>query len=362
MGRLASIYPRLIPPRPRLTPRRKKLGLFRSWISGHPMWLSWQVTYRCNMKCTFCQYWQHPSRPQDELTLDGFREGSERLARLGAILTSLAGGEPLIRPDIVDIVETVGRYHFPFITTNGWNATPELARELFRADCWGVSVSLDYADCERHDTARGRAGAFERAMAAIEAFGNTPRQPWQRVNVMGVLFDDNLGEIEKLLKLALKFDSYFMVQPYSELKTGSEKFTPRRPVSAELLRLRRQYPNFLSNPGFLGQFDRFFATGQVPGCKAGRAFWNIDERGDVAMCVENRDKPVGNLLTVDPQELVRRLKVESHKNTCNNCWYNCRGETECLYNFGHLIKSLPTYIFNRGRPSLQPSSSKSART
>ncbi len=351
-GSLALVYPRVMATRPRLTSPRKKLGLFRSWVSGHPMWLSWQVTYRCNLRCRFCNYWQHPSRPEDELSLEGFREGSKRLAELGAILISLAGGEPLVRPDIVDIVEAVGQYHFPFITTNGWAADEKLAREIYRAGCWGVSVSLDYTEAAQHDAARGRAGVFDRAMAAIEAFGRAPKQPWQRINVLAVLMDDNLGEIEKLLQLASRLDAFFMVQPYSSLKTGEGRFAAPKDVSRHLLRLKERYPNFLSNAHFLSQFDRYLNQGEVPGCRAGRAFCNIDERGGVAICVEKRDEPVGHLLTDAPGQIVRRLHAASRNNRCNRCWYNCRGETEQLYHPIGLLKSLPTYLFNRGRPSM----------
>ena len=355
MGRLAMIYPKLRSVGLRTSPRAKKLGLFRSWASGHPAWAAWQVTYRCNFQCSFCNYWQTPSRPENELSTDGFRQASRRLADLGAVLISLAGGEPLLRDDIVDIVEAVGRYHFPFITTNGWNATPQLAAEIFRAGCWGVSVSLDYADAARHDTQRGRQGAFDRAVAAVEMFSKARRYDWQRVNVMAVLVRDNLAEIEKLLKLARRLDAYVMVQPYSTLKTEDRSFSPASGgVGQHLLDLRRRYPNFLSNPYFLSRFDEFFATGAVPGCRAGRSFCNIDERGDVAICVEKRSQPVGNLLTTPPGDLVRRLHAAARENTCNNWWYNCRGEIEALSHPWGLLKSLPTYLFNRGRPSQQP--------
>lgn len=361
MSSLALLYPRLRPPGPRLTPLAKKLGLFRSWASGHPAWIAWQVTYRCNLRCTFCNYWQQPSRPAEELTLEQFRDGSRRLADLGAVLVSLAGGEPLVRDDIVDVVEAVGRYHFPFITTNGWNVTEPLARELFRAGCWGVSVSLDYADAARHDEQRGRAGAFDRAVAALEILSKARRHAWQRVNVMCVLLDDNLGEIEALLKLARRFDAYFMIQPYSQLKTGEAAFTARSGASRHLLSLRGRYANFLSNPYFLERFDRFLAEGGVPGCLAGRAFCNIDERGGVALCVERRDRPLGNILTTPPAELVRRLHRAAAANTCTRCWYNCRGEIEALYSPMGLLRSLPTFLFNRGRPSMQPSADGNGR-
>ncbi len=93
-----------------------------------------------------------------EQTLEQFDIGSKKLAKLGTVFVSLAGGEPLLRPDVVEIARLVSRYHVTFLTTNGWDMTPELARDLYRAKLWGVSISLDYADPARHDRRRGKPG------------------------------------------------------------------------------------------------------------------------------------------------------------------------------------------------------------
>ena len=71
--------------------------------------------------------------------------------------------------------------------------------------------------------------------------------------------------------------------------------------------------------------------------------------GDVAICVENRGEPVGNLYRDDVISMFRRMRSISRSNTCRSCWYNCRGEIESLYRPYGLFKSLPTYVFDRGR-------------
>ncbi len=335
------------------SPIQKKLGLARAWASRHPVWCAWQVNYRCNYRCTFCHYWADPMGDQPELTVDDFRTGSRKLARLGAILTSLAGGEPLMRPDIVDIVDAVAEWHFPFITTNGWFSTRALADDLFAAGLWGVSVSIDYPDAQRHDQRRGTPGAFERALAAIEDFSAARQHKWQRVNWMCVLMEDNLDEIETMIRMAAERDAYFMVQPYGVRKTGATRFVAKHDggASAHLLDLRRRYPNFLSNPFFLSRFDQAL-NGGVPRCGAGRGFFSIDSTGDVAVCVEERARPVANLFEHSVTEIVRRLRRDPVPRTCRACWYNCRGEIESLYDPWGLVQSLPTLLFDRGRPPL----------
>ncbi len=336
------------------SPLAKKLHLTRAYLSRHPVWCAWQVNYRCNFRCAFCHYWLDPMGDAPELSVAQFRDGSRKLSRLGALLVSLAGGEPLVRPDIVDIVDAVAEWHFPFITTNGWFATPTLAEDLFAAGMWGVSVSIDYADAARHDRRRGMPGAFERALAAIEHFSAARKYKWQRVNWMAVLLDDNLDQIEPMIRMAAERDVYFMVQPYSTRKTGATTFRPRGRggVGSYLVALRRKHRNFLSNPYFLSRFDAAL-NGGVPGCRAGRGFFSIDSTGDIAVCVEERARPVANLYSHDADEIVRRLRNDTTARGCTACWYNCRGEIESLYDPWGVAMSLPTLLLDRGRPPLR---------
>lgn len=332
-----------------LSSAAKKWRLFRTWTSRSPVWCAWQVTYRCNFRCAFCSYWRDPMGAMPEQSVEAFRAGSRKLAKLGSLLISLAGGEPLLRNDIAEVVRAVGKYHLPFLTTNGWLATPELARELFGAGLWGVSVSLDYADAKRHDKARGMPGAFDRAVQALEYFSAARRYDWQRVNVMSVLLDDNLDEVEPLLELAARYGAYVMIQPYGVRKTGSHRFVHGADgVSNRLLALKRSHPNFLSNEVFLSRFDEAL-NGGVPDCRAGQAFFNIDSCGDIAICVEERARPVANLYRNSARGIVERLNAAARGNTCTACWYNCRGEVEMLYRPRSLLRSLPLILFDRGR-------------
>jgi len=43
------------------------------------------------------------------------------------------------------------------------------------------------------------------------------------------------------------------------------------------------------------------------------------------------------------------MRQASRVNRCRCCWYNCRGEVESLYQPYGLFRSLPTYLFDRGR-------------
>jgi MoaA/NifB/PqqE/SkfB family radical SAM enzyme len=211
---------------------------------------------------------------------------------------------------------------------------------------------VDYANAEQHDRRRGTPGAFERALAAIERFSAARRYKWQRVNWMCVLMEDNLDQVETMIRMAADRGAYFMIQPYGVRKTGATRFVHRNDgtVGAHLVKLRERYPNFLSNPYFLTRFDAAL-NGGVPGCRAGRGFFSIDSTGGIAVCVEERDRPVANMYSDSNGEIVRRLRNDKTPRQCRACWYNCRGEIESLYDPWGMVMSLPTLLFDRGRPT-----------
>jgi MoaA/NifB/PqqE/SkfB family radical SAM enzyme len=332
-----------------LSDNAKKARLVRTYLGGHPLWCAWQVTYRCNYRCRFCHYWHDPLGRAEEPTLEDYRLGARKLASFGTMLISLAGGEPLLRTDLPEIISVVAEHHMPFVTTNGFLADEATAKAMMAAGLWGVSISIDYADAARHDRARGMDGAWKLAWRAVELFSRARKYDYQRVNVMAVLLDDNIDQLEPLMRMAADRDAYFMVQPYGYLKTGSRAWEHNNgPVSPRLGDMWRRNRNFLSNPWYLGKFDDFLGGG-IPGCKAGRAFFNIDSTGDIAVCVENKHRPVANLYR-DSQHVIRdRLRTASKNNPCQCCWYNCRGEVESLYRPRSLLQSLPTFLFNHGK-------------
>jgi radical SAM protein with 4Fe4S-binding SPASM domain len=290
---------------------------------------------------------------EEELSVSEFASGARKLRELGPMFISLAGGEPLIRKDLPQIVSAVSAYHFPFITTNGWLATPEKARRLFESGLMGAVVSLDFASRKQHDLNRGKEGAFERAVDAVRHFVEAKRDKVQKVNITAVLLKENIDEIEKLIVLAGKLGAEFTLQPYADIKTNGHQdelitdHTITREVSRHLLKLKRKHPNFKSSREYLRRYDDFFREG-IDGCQAGRLFFNIDQRGDIAKCVEDMDNPVGNIRTIGIGELRNALLRKQMENRCRACWYGCRGEVECFYTWNGIKSTLARIISGDG--------------
>jgi MoaA/NifB/PqqE/SkfB family radical SAM enzyme len=88
--------------------------------------------------------------------------------RMGAVLISLSGGEPLLREDIVELVEYAHDIGLlTRINTNGLLLNRECVSKLKKAGLTQCAVSIDDADPETHDRLRGVPGTHKKALAGI---------------------------------------------------------------------------------------------------------------------------------------------------------------------------------------------------
>lgn len=128
----------------------------------------WNVTKRCNLRCVHCYASADPSPHPDELTTEeGFRL-LEDLAQFGCPVVLFSGGEPLMRPDILDLIhKAVSLGLRAVVSTNGVLIDRPLARELKKFGLSYVGISMDGLR-EVHDRFRGLKGAFDKAMEAVE--------------------------------------------------------------------------------------------------------------------------------------------------------------------------------------------------
>lgn len=303
-----------------------------------------QILYNCNFRCGICDFWKEEYRDKGRLSAAEAGIISEKLNGIGPQIISIGGGEPMLHPELVEITRALARHHFPVMITNGSLVTEALARQLWQAGMMEISVSLDYADPAKHDTQRGRAGAFAQGVAALKILHQTRTHPEQRVNMISVIVDDNLDDVEPLIGLSRELGITYLVTLYSHSR-GSK---PTREATADpgrrLLELKRRHRHFVALRGYLGKF-----SGIAPGrCYAGRNLCNIDCRGQVSFCIDRLENPVGNILTYDMREIERRL-LESHRtNGCRDCWTSCRGSIESvLYGRQWLLNAWDYYQMTR---------------
>ena len=317
----------------------RKLRLVGAYVKGLPIWCSWQVTPRCASFCVFCEH--RAEGAFEEADLPKIGRISTELATAGALMVSLSGGDPFLREDLPAIVAIVARHHFPLVTTHGWLVTPERARVLWASGLEAASVTLDHADPGRQDEQSGQPGSHARALLALRAFADTRSRASQQVNVKARLRRETLAGLDELLRLAHGFGASVSVDPGYPLPAD---LPPGPSVTSRLKELRSRHSNLRVGPYFLDRIEPALGGG-VPGCQAGRAFFNIDHRGRVSKCLEFRgpEDILGDLSHQPFRDVLPRLRRVPEANTCRACWMSSRGEVEGLYTVRGLLQALPAW-------------------
>jgi MoaA/NifB/PqqE/SkfB family radical SAM enzyme len=227
--------------------------------------------------------------------------------------------------------------------TNGWFLTPEIARALFAAGMVEISVSVDYADSQRHDAQRGMAGAFARAIEALRTLQANRTHPEQRVNLISVIMEDNLPDVGPLIQLCEKIGITYLVTLYSHNRGRKPAKSIPADASQKLLQLKRNHRSFVALCGYLERFTEAMDRGGIGPCYGGRNFCNIDSQGNVTFCIDRLGDSAGNILTDDMAAIEAKLMEQFRKNDCRDCWTSCRGCIETLMYGRQPIRNLLDY-------------------
>ncbi len=123
------------------------------------------ITARCNYRCMHCGA-TVPDQHK-ELNRDEWLRVIAELQALGVAYIAFSGGEPLLRPDMEDIIAAVDDRSTTLLFTNGRELTLQRARSLKRSGLFILAVSLDSPHAEEHNRLRRVPRAFDDALSAI---------------------------------------------------------------------------------------------------------------------------------------------------------------------------------------------------
>jgi Fe-coproporphyrin III synthase len=127
----------------------------------------WNCTRTCNLRCVHCYAQSEAKNYEGEMTTAEAKVMIDDLAAFGAPVLLFSGGEPCIRPDLIELMQYArDRGMRVVISTNGTLITPELAARFAEVGLSYVGVSVDGAR-ETHDHFRGKEGSFDDALRGI---------------------------------------------------------------------------------------------------------------------------------------------------------------------------------------------------
>ncbi len=168
------------------------------------------VTFTCNSKCVMCSCFNFcdPEKEKQRLTPAEYASLGRQLDRQGCVSVNLTGGEPLMRPDIGDIITALNpKNKIANLITNGILLTAESLERFKRIGVDSVVVSLESTSAEENDRIRGHAGHFETVMNIIR----WARALRMRLGLSLTLGDFNFDKVHELLRFARAHGAFLCI-------------------------------------------------------------------------------------------------------------------------------------------------------
>ena len=156
-----------------------------------PLYLTYFVTHKCNLKCRHCFFWKEINKNTKELSLDEINKFSETMNNI--VHLNLTGGEPFLRNDLSEIVNIFYKNNSLqniAIPTNGFLTKQilKIVKQILE-NCPNlavmISLSLDGLK-EQHDKIRGVKGSFNNAMKTYKELSKL-RNKYKNLNLEIIL-------------------------------------------------------------------------------------------------------------------------------------------------------------------------------
>ena len=281
------------------------------------------VTYRCNAKCTMCNRYKEPSRPEDEISIETIRKLPEMY------FTNITGGEPFIRDDLKDIVrELYKKSERIVISTNGFftDRIVDLCREFPQI---GIRISIEGLE-QTNNEIRGLDDGFNRGYTTLKTlvemgmkdvgFGMTVQDKNAPDLVALYNISDDLGMEFATASLHNSFyfvESNNIIHDRLAVAQCFEDLINRLLESNSPKKWFRAYFNH-------GLINYIFSQKRLLPCDMSFDTFFIDPYGDVMPCNGTKEKEVmGNLNEQSWDELWNSEKAEQVRKKVRCCDRNC---------------------------------------
>jgi MoaA/NifB/PqqE/SkfB family radical SAM enzyme len=140
--------------------RRNTLQAVLNARAYKPIYVKIKINYGCNLKCQMCKHWRETR--ETPIPMQRFKETITDLAELGCKKIHFSGGEPMLRPQLPELVAHATSLGMRVtLTTNGTLIDKEKAKALIEAGLRGVNVSIDSPIKKIHEKVRGVEGSFQ---------------------------------------------------------------------------------------------------------------------------------------------------------------------------------------------------------
>ena len=321
-------------------PTLRDIDIFGDGNKIFPQHISFQLTEQCNLKCTYCYNKSSPSR-KNHFSLEQIKYLFELLSKNGVSVIEISGGEPLIHPNIYEIIKlSLHKFEKTVILTNGVKITEDLIKLINKNKdkFLGFQVSIDGPNEEINNKIRQIKRTFKKTISTIKILKHNDLL--KRVTM--VLTENNINYLEDTCRLMEKLGvSEFGFTIASELGRGSEltNISNNKRKSYKNI-IRENYYDYLNNISKKYEhilLDEEEITRYAPknlhmNCGAGWRSVAIIPNGKVKLCpLTTNTVNLGNILKDDyfnifnsqKNKILKNFSMDTYLETeCRNCPYN----------------------------------------
>ncbi|MDD5939306.1 MAG: radical SAM protein [Lachnospiraceae bacterium] len=281
------------------------------------------VTYRCNARCTMCNRYKAPSRPDEEISIETIRKLPPMY------FTNITGGEPFIRQDLPDIVRELNKISDRIvISTNGFftDRIIALCKEFPNI---GIRISIEGLE-QTNNEIRGLPDGFNRGYQTLLKL---KEMGLKDVGFGMTVQDRNAADLVPLYDLSNKLGMEFATASLhnSFYFVEAKNIIHDRPMVAQNFEnlinelLNSNSPKKWFRAYFNhGLINYIYGQKRLLPCDMSFDTFFIDPYGDVMPCNGTKDKEVmGNLNTQSWDELWNSEQAEKVRYKVRHCERQC---------------------------------------
>jgi MoaA/NifB/PqqE/SkfB family radical SAM enzyme len=301
--------------------RRREVRMFAAAMQqrARPVLAQIIPMRRCNLACSYCNEFDHSSKP---VPLAEMLVRVDKLAALGVSVVTISGGEPLLHPQLEDIIRRI-RDHGAIATliSNGYLLSPRRIRALNDAGLDYLQISID--NVEPDDASKKSLSVLERKLEWLA------REAEFSVTINSVLGVAVKNPEDALIVArrarSLGFNSTVGI---AHDGAGQSRALPQRQFSIyqEIRRLEIGVFSFAHYDRFQEHLVRGLANAWH--CRAGARFLYICEDGLVHWCSQQRGRPGIPLAEYTRDDVQRQYAIV--KDCAPFCGISCVHQTAML--------------------------------
>lgn len=290
--------------------REAKLVLKGTLDTDHPIMAHIIPIRRCNLSCTYCNEYDNYSKPVD---LEIMLHRLETLGRLKTGVITLSGGEPLLHPELDDIIRGIRRYAtLAGLITNGYLLTAERIERLNEAGLDYLQISID--NVMPDDVSKKSLKVLDKKLQLLSEHAHF------HVNINSVL-GGGIRNPEDALTVGRRAMELGFTSTVGIIHDGDGQLRPLAPREREVfLEMKKFEKKHFSR---LNGFQENIANGETSDwrCRAGSRYLYVCEDGLVHYCSQQRGFPAKPLETYTVEDI--RREYITQKSCAPMCTISC---------------------------------------